>query len=358
VSEERASEEKGFVFRELTRKNILDQDLRPSKFEDFIGQERTSRNLKVFLKAARMRNEPLDHVLLSGMPGLGKTTLSHIIAHELEADLKITSGPALERSGDLVGILSNLKRGEILFIDEIHRLPRVVEEYLYAAMEDYSIDIVLDKGPAARSVRISIEHFTLIGATTREGLLTAPLRTRFGVLEKLELYPIPHLKQILSRSAGILGIEAGDETLELVASRSRGVPRVANRLLRRIRDLAQVNGKSRIDTDTAMEGMEMQGIDYEGLVAMDRKILDTVSKGRGEPIGLKTISVSVGEEEDTIEEVYEPFLIQKGFMIKTPRGRKITPEGMEHIGIRPGTGEAGSLFREPGDLFSDDININ
>jgi Holliday junction DNA helicase RuvB len=303
-------------------------------FKEFIGQKRTVRNLKVFLEAAKLRKEPLDHALLSGMPGLGKTTLSHIIANEMGSDLKITSGPALERAGDLVGILSNLQEGDILFIDEIHRLPRVVEECLYTAMEDYSVDIVLDKGPAARSVRIGIQRFTLIGATTREGLLTAPLRTRFGILEKLDLYPASDLQKILARSTRILNIKADDNTLALVAARSRGVPRVTNRLLRRIRDLAQVNGKKRLDTDTALEGLEMMGIDEEGLVSMDRKILMTITRAGGEPVGLKTISVSVGEEDDTIEEVYEPFLIQKGFIIKTPRGRKITAQGEKHIGIK------------------------
>ncbi|MFH2001391.1 MAG: Holliday junction branch migration DNA helicase RuvB [Planctomycetota bacterium] len=334
-------EEKGFVFQELTQRNHQDLDLRPRKFDDFIGQERTLKNLRIFLEAAKLRQEPLDHVLLSGMPGLGKTTLSHIIAHEMAVDLKITSGPALERSGDLVGILSNLKRGEILFIDEIHRLPRVVEEYLYAAMEDYCIDIVLDKGPAARSVRLGIERFTLIGATTREGLLTSPMRARFGVLEKLELYPVKKLTRILARTAALLNVEVDKDTLELIASRSRGVPRVTNRLLRRIRDLAQVQGKERINRETAIEGMAMMGIDGEGLVAMDRRILETIARGRGEAVGLKTISVSVGEEEDTIEDVYEPFLIQKGYILKTPRGRKITPEGEKHINFKAGSTKGG-----------------
>lgn len=337
------------MYRDLTEKNRLDQDLRPRRFQDFIGQPRTIKNLKVFLEAAKLREEPLDHVLLSGMPGLGKTTLSHIIAHEMEVDLKITSGPALERSGDLVGILTNLGRGDILFIDEIHRLPRVVEEYLYAAMEDYAVDIVLDKGPAARSFRMGIERFTLIGATTREGLLTAPLRARFGVLEKLDLYPVSDLKLILQRSADLLEIPADDDTLELIALRSRGVPRVTNRLLRRIRDLAQVNEKPSLDMETAVEGMRMMGIDEQGLVGMDRKILKAITRGAGEPVGLKTISVSVGEEEDTIEEVYEPFLIQKGYIIKTPRGRKITPEGEKHIGMSPGRGDGQEQLFARGD---------
>lgn len=331
VKAEKGSEERGFVFRDLTKRHVMDQDLRPRRLEDFIGQERTIRNLRIFLEAARLRGEPLDHVLFSGMPGLGKTTLSYIIASEMEVDIKITSGPALERSGDLVGILSNLKRGDILFIDEIHRLPRAVEEYLYSAMEEYVVDIVLDKGPAARSVRLGIERFTLIGATTREGLLSAPLRARFGVLEKLNLYPVEEVKAILARSAALMDIGVEAAALDRIAARSRGVPRVANRLLRRIRDLAQVRGMKRIDAALADEGLAMMGIDEKGLVSMDRKILLAIARGGGEPVGLKTISVSVGEEEGTIEEVYEPFLIQKGFILKTPRGRRITPEGERHL---------------------------
>ena len=353
VNEAKGSDDRGFVFRDLTTRSVMDQDLRPRRLEEFIGQEGTVRNLKVFLEAARMREEPLDHVLFSGMPGLGKTTLSYIIANEMEVDIKITSGPALERSGDLVGILSNLKRGDILFIDEIHRLPRAVEEYLYSAMEDYVVDIVLDKGPAARSVRLGIERFTLIGATTREGLLSAPLRARFGVLEKLDLYPERDVKTILARSAALLAMEVDEEAMDRIASRSRGVPRVANRLLRRIRDLAQVKGTGRIDAPLAEEGLAMMGIDEEGLVAMDRRILQAIARGGGEPVGLKTISVSVGEEEGTIEEVYEPFLIQKGFILKTPRGRRITPRGEGHLqagrdpaGPPPG-GQKG-LFRGEG----------
>ena len=331
VGAENNAEDKNFVFKDLARKTPLDIDLRPRRFMDFIGQDRVKRNLGVYLEAARLRDEPLDHVLLSGMPGLGKTTLSHIIAHEMGAALKITSGPAMERSGDLVGILTSLERGDILFIDEIHRLPRNVEEYLYTAMEDFCIDIVLDKGPAARGVHLEIKRFTLIGATTREGLLTAPLRSRFGVLEKLDPYPVEDLVRIVSRSMGILDVQGDDSALELIATRSRGVPRVANRLLRRIRDLVQVSGKDALDEETARKGLAMMGIDDEGLVAMDRRILETLTKSGGEPIGLKTISVTVGEEEDTIEEVYEPFLIRKGFIIKTPRGRKITPSGERHL---------------------------
>jgi len=333
VEAENKSGGKGFVFQELTRKNTLDQDLRPREFDDFIGQKRIKGNLQIYIEAAKLRQEPLDHVLLSGMPGLGKTTLSHIIAKGMGASLKITSGPALERCGDLVGIITGLKYGDILFIDEIHRLPRAVEEYLYTAMEDFVIDIVLDKGPAARSVHLDIQRFTLVGATTREGLLTAPLRSRFGVLEKLNLYPVSDLKKIISRSMEILNVKSDEESLDLIASRARGVPRVANRLLRRIRDLMQVNGLERLDQKTSRKGLEMMGIDEMGLVSMDRRILETVARGRGEPVGLKTVSVSVGEEEDTIESVYEPFLIQKGFLLKTARGRLVTQEGAEHIGL-------------------------
>jgi Holliday junction DNA helicase RuvB len=281
-----------------------------------------------------MREEPLDHALLLGMPGLGKTTLSHIIANELEVEMKATSGPVLERAGDLVGLLSNLKQGDILFIDEIHRLSRSVEEYLYSAMEDFAVDLVLDQGPAARSVRFHLERFTLIGATTREGLLTAPFRSRFGVIEKLDLYPVEDLSRILERSAGILQMTISDRALDLIASRARGVPRIANRLLRRIRDLAQVKGEEQVDEKTVSEGLAMMGIDEAGLVATDRRILHAVGRGEGEPVGLKTIAVSVGEDESTIEEVYEPFLIQSGFLVKTARGRKVTRAGLRHLSER------------------------
>jgi len=320
-----------FVFKELAQKNALDQDLRPRLFEEFIGQKRVTQNLQIFLRAAQMRDEPLDHVLLLGMPGLGKTTLSHIIANELGAEIKATSGPVLERAGDLVGLLSNLKRGDVLFIDEIHRLSRNVEEYLYSAMEDFAVDLVLDQGPAARSVRFHLESFTLVGATTREGLLTSPFRSRFGVIEKLDLYPITELTAILQRTAGLLKVELSDQALALIASRSRGVPRVANRLLRRIRDLAQVRGTGRVDEATVKDGLGMMGIDDAGLVETDRRILAVVARGGGEPVGLKTIAVSVGEDEGTVEEVYEPHLIRSGFLIKTARGRKTTPAAVMHL---------------------------
>lgn len=325
------------VFKDLSRKHPLDLDLRPRSLDDFIGQERVKTNLKVLLKAAKKRDEPLDHILLLGMPGLGKTTLSHIVANEFNVEMRVTSGPALERAGDLVGILSNLNRGDILFIDEIHRLSRSVEEYLYAAMEDYGVDLVIDKGSAARSVRITLKRFTLIGATTREGLLTAPFRSRFGVIEKLDIYPVEDLTRILERSAGILDMEITDEARKRIASCSRGVPRITNRLLRRIRDLAQVSGLDTADLATVTKGLEMMGIDEAGLVATDRQILAAVHRAGGEPVGLKTIAVSVGEDEGTIAEVYEPFLIRKGFLLKTSRGRKITPLGLKHLAGSAGT---------------------
>ena len=320
-----------FVFKEISKRNLLDHDLRPRSFSEFIGQERVKTNLQIFLKATKMREEPLDHVLLLGMPGLGKTTLSHIIANEMQVEMKTTSGPALEKAGDLVGLLSNLKRGDVLFIDEVHRLSRNVEEYLYSAMEDSAVDLILDQGPAARSVRVHLQRFTLIAATTREGLLSAPFRSRFGVLEKLELYPDEELAPILERSAGILDMQITEESISLLASRSRGVPRIANRLLRRIRDLTQVKNKAEVTKEIVDEGLAMMGIDSAGLVSTDRHILSAVSKGEGEPVGLKTIAVSVGEDEGTIEEVYEPYLIRKGFLVKTPRGRKVTGPGMKHL---------------------------
>ncbi len=329
------------IFKDLSRKHPLDLDLRPRSLDDFIGQIRVRTNLNVLLKAAKEREEPLDHILLLGMPGLGKTTLSHIVANEFDVEMRATSGPALERAGDLVGILSNLNRGDILFIDEIHRLSRSVEEYLYAAMEDFGVDLVIDKGSAARSVRITLKRFTLIGATTREGLLTAPFRSRFGVIEKLDVYPVEDLSRILTRSAGILDMEVTDEAKELIASCSRGVPRITNRLLRRIRDLAQVSGLDTVELDTVTKGLTMMGIDEAGLVGTDRQILAAVHRAGGEPVGLKTIAVSVGEDEGTIAEVYEPFLIRKGFLLKTARGRKITPSGLKHLADSAGFSDGG-----------------
>lgn len=302
-----------------------EKNLRPLSWDDFVGQERVVENLKVFLSAARARGEALDHCLFLGPPGLGKTTLAHIIAREMGVQIFVTSGPALEKPYDLAGILTNLKPGDVLFIDEIHRLNVSVEEYLYPAMEDYRLDIVIDRGPGARAVQIRLPHFTLIGATTRAGLLTAPLRARFGISARLDYYTPEELLQILQRSAKILGVELDPEAAQEVACRSRGTPRVANRLLRRLRDFAQVQAKSTIDLDLARHGLERLEIDPHGLDEMDLRILGTlVEKFGGGPVGLNTIAVAVGEEPDTIEEIYEPFLIQQGFLERTPRGRKAT----------------------------------
>lgn len=313
--------------------NNLDLTLRPKRFSDFIGQDRIKENLLIYIEAAKKRGEPLDHILFSGPPGLGKTTLSQIIACETNTAIRTTSGPILDKPVDLAGILTNLQQGEILFIDEIHRLNTTVEEYLYSAMEDFSIDIVIDQGPKARSVKINLQKFTLIGSTTREGLLTAPLRSRFGVLEKLEFYPWEDLYKIVCNSARKLAISIEDKGAEVIAKRSRGTPRIANRFLRRIRDVAQVRGNDVINEQIALMGLEMLGIDENGLCEMDRKILQTVVKNGGGPIGLKTIAVSVNEQEDTIEEVYESFLIQKGYLEKTPRGRIATKQTYDHLGM-------------------------
>lgn len=299
----------------------LDLTLRPKNFDDFTGQDQIKHNLDVYIRAARSRGEPLDHILFSGPPGLGKTTLAHIVAAEMEAEIKSTSGPVLEKARDLAGVLSNLNKGDVLFIDEIHRMTPVVEEYLYSAMEDFSIDLLIDQGPNARSIKINLPPFTLVGATTREGLLTSPLRARFGVLERLEYYPAADLEKIVTRASGLLEVEIETDAAQEIGSRSRGTPRVANRFVRRIRDVAQVEGSGRIDMDAAVRGLEMLGVDKTGLEKMDRKILKILVQQRGNPVGLKTLAVSIGEEEDTIEDVYEPFLIQEGFLLKTARGR-------------------------------------
>ncbi len=325
-----------FEFRE---EQLSDKDqeiearLRPQVFSDFDGQFKVVENLKVFVEAARLRDEALDHVLLHGPPGLGKTTLAHIIANEMQVGIKITSGPVLDKPGDLAGLLTGLEEGDVLFIDEIHRLSPIVEEYLYSAMEDYCIDIMIDKGPSARSVQLTLSPFTLLGATTRSGLLTGPLRARFGINSLLEYYDSDVLTGIVKRSSGILKMEIKDDAAVEIASRSRGTPRIANALLRRIRDFAQVKGNGIIDMKITKYGLDALNIDQSGLDEMDNKILLTIiDKFQGGPVGLNTIATAVGEEAGTIEEVYEPFLIKQGYIKRTPRGREVTRNAYEHLG--------------------------
>lgn len=324
----------------------FERALRPLSFRDFHGQQKIVDNLEIFVSAAKMRGESLDHVILHGPPGLGKTTLSTIIANELGVGIKITSGPVLDKPGDLAGLLTNLEENDVLFIDEIHRLSPVVEEYLYSAMEDYRIDIMIDKGPAARSVQIQINPFTLIGATTRSGLLTAPLRARFGINCHLEYYDTDILSEIIRRSASILNIGITSQAAQEIASRSRGTPRIANALLRRVRDFAMVKGNGHIDQEITRYALEALNIDKYGLDEMDNKILMTIiEKFKGGPVGLTTIATAVGEDAGTLEEVYEPFLIKEGFIKRTPRGREVTELAYKHLGkdIRRGA-EQMTLF--------------
>jgi len=304
---------------------LFEVTLRPGSFDEFVGQGRVVENLLLAIRAATARREPLDHLLLSGLPGLGKTTLAALVARAMGAQLHETSGPALQRPADLVGILSNLQAGDLLFIDEVHRLPRSVEEVLYGAMEDFVVDVILDQGPAARSLRLPLPRFTLVGATTREGLLSGPFRARFGLQEKLDLYPPGELISILERAAAALKVRLAPGAATYIAERSRGTPRVANRFLRRVRDLAQERYDNRIDEPVAAEGLERLGVDGRGLCALDRRILETVLRHGGGPVGLKTIAVAVGEDDQTIEEVYEPFLIRSGLLARTPQGRRASP---------------------------------
>lgn len=318
--------------------------LRPAEFADFTGQKDVIANLKIFVEAAKQRSEALDHVLLHGPPGLGKTTLANIISSELGVNLKVTSGPVMDKPGDLAGLLTNLEEHDVLFIDEIHRLSPIVEEYLYSAMEDYQIDIMIDSGPNARSVQIKLNPFTLIGATTRSGLLTAPLRARFGINSRLNYYDSALLKKIITRAASILNVEIAPDAAAEIAGRSRGTPRIANALLRRIRDFAQIKGNGSIDLEIAHVGLSALNVDKNGLDEMDIRIISTlIEKFKGGPVGLTTISTAVGEEAGTIEEVYEPFLIQEGYLVRTPRGREATDLAYKHIGKIPPAQE-GTLF--------------
>ena len=311
----------------------MENSLRPNELREYVGQDKIKKSLNVYVEAAKKRGDALDHVLLYGPPGLGKTTLSHIIASELGAQIKVTSGPAIEHAADLASILTNLGKNDVLFIDEIHRLNRAVEEILYPAMEDFALDFIVGKGPSARSMRLKIQPFTLIGATTRAGMLTSPLRDRFGILARLELYNNDELKDIVTRSAGILGVKIEDNASAEIASRSRGTPRIANRLLKRIRDFAQVKGTGEITLDITKDALEIMEIDALGLDFVDRRVLEAIiDKFGGGPVGLETLAASTGEESTTIEDVYEPYLLQLGFIARTPRGRVAMPNAYKHLG--------------------------
>jgi Holliday junction DNA helicase RuvB len=320
----------------------FDRSLRPGTFADFVGQEQIRDNLRIAIAAARERSEPLDHVLLCGPPGLGKTTLAHLIAQGMGSDIVLTSGPALGAPKDLAGTLTRLKRNQVLFIDEIHRLPKTLEEYLYSAMEDHAIDVVLDPGPSGRSVRLGVQPFTLVGATTREGLLSAAFRSRFGILERLEPYPHKDIEQILLRAAARLGVTLEPAAAQLCAERSRGTPRMSLRILRRVRDLAQVQQKPAIDATAATEGVQRLRIDHLGLEEVDRKLLRALIQ-RGDAIGLKTLAAMIDEAEDTLEDVLEPHLIRCGLLARTPRGRVATPRAYEHLGLPPPAKSPGEL---------------
>lgn len=331
-------------FTYSSEEKLIDKALRPLSLDDFSGQPKIVENLNVFIQAAKLRGEALDHVILHGPPGLGKTTLSHIIANELGSEMKMTSGPVMEKPGDLAGLLSNLEEGDVLFIDEIHRLNSVVEEYLYSAMEDYRIDIMIDSGPAARSIQIEINPFTLVGATTRMGLLTSPLRARFGIQCHLDYYDVKTLIKIVKRSSQILNIDIDEDGAAEIASRSRGTPRIANALLRRVRDFAQIKGSGNIDVKIAQYALAALNVDEGGLDEMDNRILTTIiEKFKGGPVGLTTIATAVGEEAGTIEEVYEPFLIMEGYIQRTPRGREATQKAFNHLGAVP-PGKENRLF--------------
>lgn len=319
--------------------SAYENKLRPKEFSQFPGQTKIKENLHIYIAAAQKRKEPLDHILFSGPPGLGKTTLAGIICAEMQTEMRVTSGPALERPADLAGLLTSLEEGQILFIDEIHRLSAVVEEYLYSAMEDWAIDVVMESGLYAKSVHLTIPRFTLIGATTRAGLLTAPFRARFGIQERLDYYPPEFLAEIITRSASILGVQIDEAGSIELSRRCRGTPRIANRFLSRVRDVAEIKGNGVITEDIAKTGLEMLGIDQNGLTEMDRRYLSCLEKHAGGPVGLKTIAMSIGEEDDTLENVYEPYLIREGFVSKTSQGRKLAPRGHEAT-------ETKNLFKE------------